>query len=364
MTVRTNNEMIPSFTVISNDFIDNYMASANGEYVKVYLYVLRAGGDASCDEIADALEMTATDAARAVNYWSRRGLLSTHDDDAEGDAAAEMKLGAKSDVKPDVKSDMKSAPEKKQPQQPLQSEQRPQARQEEEASETDLSRSGEAQGSIDIEKLRDDEDFAGLLYSLQQYLGKPFGQKDVESLGYMYDTLHISVEMIEYLAEVSVKRGRPTTNYMESIARDWVKKNITTLEEAKAETSRYGSQVWTVMKGFGLNDRKPVDVELEYIGKWFGTYAFSEDMVKEAISRTMDAIHKPSFQYADSILEKWHTAGVHRIDEIQGLDREHEKRSKAQAAGYAKPRATGFSNFTQRDADLDSNMLAMLKDKL
>ena len=38
-------DMICSFrmeaTVVANTFIDQYMAAANGEYVKVYLYLLR-----------------------------------------------------------------------------------------------------------------------------------------------------------------------------------------------------------------------------------------------------------------------------------------------------------------------------------
>ena len=38
-------DMICSFrteaTLVANEFIDRYMAAANGEYVKVYLYLLR-----------------------------------------------------------------------------------------------------------------------------------------------------------------------------------------------------------------------------------------------------------------------------------------------------------------------------------
>jgi DnaD/phage-associated family protein len=364
MTVRTISGMMPSYTVISNDFIDNYMASANGEYVKVYLYVLRAGGNASCDEIADALEMTSTDAARAVNYWSKRGLLSLHEDEAQSREAAGAAQAAGEAQAMDAARTEALA-------QTADAAQTAEGIPAEDAAETAAAagvpqddRAEHTDPGVDLDKLQGDEEFEALLYSLQQYMGRTFGQKDMESLAYMYDSLHMSVELLEYLAEICVKRGRTSSRYMEAIARDWADKGITTVEAAKAETSQYGGQVWTVMKAFGLNDRKPAPVELEYVGKWFGTYAFSEDMVKEAISRTMEAIHKPSFQYADSILEKWNAAGVHRVDEVKALDREHEKRSRTQAAGYAKPRATGFSNFEQRDTDLESNMLARLKDKL
>ena len=120
------------------------------------------------------------------------------------------------------------------------------------------------------------------------------------------------------------------------------------------------------MRAFGINDRKPAEVEQTYVDKWFHTYAFSDDIVKEAISRTIEAIHKPSFQYADSILEKWHNAGIRRLDEIKSLDTEHEKRARTQATESAKPRVrtTSFSNYKQRDDDLNAAVLARLKDIL
>ena len=46
-------------TVLENEFIDRYMIKANGEYVKVYLLLLRhlneASGMLSISEIADIL---------------------------------------------------------------------------------------------------------------------------------------------------------------------------------------------------------------------------------------------------------------------------------------------------------------------
>ena len=366
MTVRTNDEMMPSFTVISNDFIDRYMASANGEYVKVYLYVLRAGGHASCEEIADALEMPATDAARAVNYWKRQGLLSTCEG-AEPDASRTAGAGQRSEpeaasyAEPEIAAHTDAGAREYEKQA---ADERP-AEKPEHRCGTEQEPEDGTHG-VDIEKLRDDEEFAGLLYCLQQYMGRTFGQRDVESLGYIYDSLHMSADMIEYLAEVCVKRGRTSARYMEAIARDWSSRGVTTVEEARAQTSQYSSQVWTVMRAFGLNDRKPAQVEQSYVEKWFQTYGFSEDIVKEAISRTMETIHKPSFQYADSILERWNAAGIKRLEEIGALDREHDIKSREKSGGYTGQRqnATRFSNFEQRDTDLDGAVLARLRDKI
>ena len=68
-----------TMTSVPNVFIDSYMKDANGEYVKVYLYLLRCLGDEGMDfsvaGMADALDHTQRDISRALNYWESKGLL-------------------------------------------------------------------------------------------------------------------------------------------------------------------------------------------------------------------------------------------------------------------------------------------------
>ena len=77
-------------TVVSNEFIDQYMAAANGEYVKVFLYLLRhEREDLDLASIADALNHTEADVKRALAYWKRTGVL-TEDDREEADGREEF----------------------------------------------------------------------------------------------------------------------------------------------------------------------------------------------------------------------------------------------------------------------------------
>ena len=63
------------------------MAKANGEYVKVYLMLLRYLNADDCEisisKIADILECTEKDVLRAFNYWHEAGLLR-HCPETEG----------------------------------------------------------------------------------------------------------------------------------------------------------------------------------------------------------------------------------------------------------------------------------------
>ena len=67
-------------TVLTNNFIDNYMPEANGEFVKVYIYLLRLLSDASVpfslEQMADHFFCTERDIVRALKYWEKVNLLT------------------------------------------------------------------------------------------------------------------------------------------------------------------------------------------------------------------------------------------------------------------------------------------------
>ena len=66
------NNINTAVTAVSNTFIDEYMGTASGEYVKVYLYLLRhAGKNVEIPDIAEALNHTEADVRRALAYWER-----------------------------------------------------------------------------------------------------------------------------------------------------------------------------------------------------------------------------------------------------------------------------------------------------
>ena len=80
----------------------------------------------------------------------------------------------------------------------------------------------------------------------------------------------------------------------------------------------------------------------------------------EACGRTMSAIHKPSFEYTDKILEAWKENGVRVLSDLQALDekRSREKGKKPVKAAEKKTaaRPNQFHNFEQREYDFDELM--------
>ncbi len=308
-------------TVLENEFIDRYMAPANGEYVKVYLLLLRhlnePNGTLTVSRIADLLDITEKDVLRALNYWKKQGLL---DYDSKADAETFDASTAAEEPKEPVK-----------------------AQAEEPAGEVPS-----------IQQYKSRKEFKELLFVAEQYLGKTLSPSDVDKLTYFYETLQMSAELIEYLIEYCVDNGHKSMHYIQKVALSWHERNITTVEEAKEGTLQYNKNYYGVLNAFGIKGRGPVASETAFIRKWTQEYGFDLDLILEACNRTMNTIHQPSFEYADSILKNWFTKDVRSMQDVQALDaaylqqKESRKSRKEETASGNK-----FNNFENGSYDVN-----------
>lgn len=394
-------------TLVPNDFIDTYMASANGEYIKEYLFLLRHEGEAvTVSMIADAVNHTESDVARALAYWKKAGVLEESVDKAPADglsvdkcpAAGEMACaggvivengasalngvfteayagvnssygyvdgpvkgnaaGTVTCVEADTPEKGPIAPKAPEPAPARKAEPRP------------------VYSPEQISGLAGDEDFSQLLYIAQKYMNKVFTQRECEVFAYLYDGLHMTAELLEYVVEYCVQGGHTSIRYIETVAINWHESGLKTVEDAKAYASSFTRDSFAVMKAFGLNDRKPGDSEREMIDRWFKTYGFTRELVLEACNRTLAATHSPSFKYADKILSGWKKAGVRSLEDIRRLDEQHAERAKGKGGGNGsgsqdyrgggngRGRSTNqFQNFPQREIDYDALVLQQLTEK-
>ncbi len=292
---------------VSDTFIDKYMPAANGEYVKVFLYMLAHGKDGEMPEtsaVADALEMTESDVKRAVSYWEKAGVLNTSEESAVTE-----------DPAPSQNESMER-----------------------------------------LERLSKDEEFTALIYALQQYLGKTFTHMDSEKFAYLYDGLGMSSDLLEYLAEYCAGAGHTSIRYLEKVALNWHSLGITDREEAKEYTLTYSKDVQAVMRSFGITGRTLAAVEADYLKKWFGEYGFDRKVVTEACSRTIKSTGTASFPYADAILTGWKDEGVKVLADIKELDaKKSDSGVKASAKSSSKPAAAKTSSNRFKNADERDN---------
>ena len=327
-------------TTISNEFIDSYMLRANGEFVKVYLYLLRITQNSrsiSLSSIADAFDYTERDILRALRYWEKAGLLilSFENQKLTGVSFASFPV-SKSEETATVcerssESDKPNRSEKKI--QPL-------------APPNTLTAERK-------KELQEKEEVSQFLYIAEQYLGRTLSKTDIDNLLYFYTDLHFNAELIEYLVEYCVSKGGKSSRYIETVALSWASEGITTVQEAKNALTLHNKNYFTILKALGIKGRNPIPTEQKMMDQWLNEMGFSLDMIEEACQRTVLQTGQSSFRYVDSILRGWYKKGVRCLTDLTALDEEHriKKSSRPQLKTISRSKPT--EDYPHRSYDYD-----------
>ena len=412
--INISSDIATSFTTVSDIFIDQYMPKANGEFVKVYLYLLRATGSgagiATISEIADHFSNTEADIIRALNYWASEGILQLQSgadgqimginlcslsvsgmqaaqsniQSAVADNAAQNNLqnsvvnnaaqnilqnsvvnnaaqnGLQNDVVNNVAQNISTADIRMQDSvvEKLKSQ------------TTDKASSSQKEYTLDeIKEFRKNPDISELFFIIETYLKHTLSSTDTNMVLYWLDELHFSTDLVEYLVEYCITKGHSSLRYMNKVALSWADAGIKTVDQAKDDAAAHSQIYYSVMKALGITGRNLVDSEVSLINKWVGEYGFDIELVKAACSKTISAIQKPSFEYTDSILANWRKKDVHTLKDVEVLDANFAKANKASATGSSqdtnaangssKPKSNNsssknkFNNFNQRNNDYD-----------
>ena len=332
-------EGISDVTIIPNIFIDRFMPSANGAYVKVYLYLLRcfAGNcpEVTISSIADRLENTEKDITRALTYWEKLSLLTlTRNAQKEITAISLVDLNS-TYHNPVLTAD--SDTELTETAVSIHTETKPAARQ--------------SYSAEKIAQLTNNDEIQWAMHIVEIYLDRPLKPMDLQLILYLYEELRFSAELIMYLYEYCVSRGKKNASYIEAVALTWAEEGIDTEEKAKEATATYNEHYNAVNKAFGLN-RAPGQIERQYITKWIEVFGFSDDIITEACNRTILRTQKPDFKYTDKILETWYKKNAKTMSDIARLDEEFSKASKNldmnKATTRLAPAPNKFNQFPQR----------------
>ena len=399
--INISSDIATSFTTVSDIFIDQYMPKANGEFVKVYLYLLRATGSgagiATISEIADHFSNTEADIIRALNYWASEGILQVQtgaDGQIMGINLCSLSVSGMQAAQSNIQSavadnaaqnNLQNSVVNNAVQNILQNSVVNNAAQnistvntrmhdsvvEKLKSQTpDKAASSQKEYTLDeIKEFRKNPDISELFFIIETYLKHTLSSTDTNMVLYWLDELHFSTDLVEYLVEYCITKGHSSLRYMNKVALGWADAGIKTVDQAKDDAAAHSQIYYSVMKALGITGRNLVDSEVSLINKWVGEYGFDIELVKAACSKTISAIQKPSFEYTDSILANWRKKDVHTLKDVEVLDANFAKANKASATGSSqstnaangssKPKSNNsssknkFNNFNQRNNDYD-----------
>lgn len=361
-TIILNSNHIAKTTVVSNIFIDSYMPCANGEYVKVYIYLLRCMSDLNCgfsiSFMAEQLDSTETDIIRALHYWEKEGLVSLRKD--EQGQIAEITL-----VEPE-RAEAEPLPKEKAEPVSVRTFVSEAAATVAEEPKKVMERPTYTEAQI--AELTKTDEIKWLMNIIEVYLERLLTPTDVQLILYLYETLEFSTELIMHLYEYCISKNKRNASYIEAVAISWAEEGIDTVDKADTSIAKYNKTYQVVNKAFGLG-RQPGQVEKQLIDKWTQTYGFDDNIIVEACNRALLRTGKPDFKYTDGIIENWYKNGVKKYADIAALDAKYLERKKAKPASPApsklKPAPKNqFNNFEQRNyskeyfSDLEKRLLS------
>lgn len=272
-------------TMVSNLFIDEYMKSANDAQIKVYLYLLRMMGAhraASVSEMADQFNHTEKDVVRSLRYWEQKGLLDLDFDSRN--TLISIRLCRPGTV-PDIASDTGRTADAGRvlafsqpagnlladaarensclpmaaggfyPAQASMSLNSLPSASSDPLPET-VSGTG-AEGNVSagdpgaaaltgrtdrtsspseleaVESFSANADRARLLFVIEQYIGKPLSLNEIRIIYHISEQLRFSDDMIDYLLQYCVDRGKKDFRYIKKVAENWAKSGIFTPLQAE-----------------------------------------------------------------------------------------------------------------------------------
>ena len=373
-------------TVVSNCFIDDYMAEANDAQLKIYLFLIRmmsANLPTSVTDIADKFNYTEKDVLRALMYWESRQLLALEYDAAHNLSGIQVlsldnpyeQVRTAPRITPVLSfirpASMQSGMTAARPvaasamsaQNPMSARMNTASAQMQvpqvgtatitEYPTRELSTQPEKPSYTldDLKNFKNNEEIQQLLFVTEQYLGRQLTRSNMETILFLYDRLGFSADLIDYLVQHCVERGKKDFRYMEKVALSWAEQGITDPKQAQLASKKYDKTVYTIMKSLGKNSA-PAPKELEYIQKWTKEYGFMLDVIQEACDKTVMTTDSHRFAYADGILSKWYQAGVHHKSDIAALDTSYQRPSKP-AANNSTTGNNKFNHFAQNSYDFD-----------
>lgn len=301
---------------LSSGFVDYYMPKARGEYVKVYITLLRytqMGEDGvTTTFLAEILGLLETDVLKALAYWDEVGLLSMRTIDAYGNVSIEIKES--------------------------QSLLRPEAKPPEKTSAKDLSSK---------EELPSQGNRSPLLDEISQLMGRPLSSSDAEKFLYFKEKYHFPEEVIILLVQHCVSKGKTNMRYIETVAISWDSQGIKTQDLAQQNIRKHEDK-WMnyrkVLSYLGINDKDVPKPQEDLLEKWFYTYGFTTDMILKACDIGYNTLGKVEMGYINGILRSWLKDEIKTLEDLE----KHERKPRKTAQ-----KKTQKKDFTEREYDYD-----------
>ena len=263
-------------TAVENMFINEYMKSAPGEYVKVYLFALMYAGlgvELTNADVAKHLNMELEDVLKAWTYWEKQNVIRKH-----------MK-GSESGFDYDVEFVMLK---------------------EQLYGESDVA----ATAVQSIGQLLEDPPVRQMIENIEQITGRVYSSSEMQKILSWIEDYQILPETITYAFSYAKKQRKQSLKYVAKLVNDWGSRglrDVASVEEALGREDRRRTMHRRVFQALGFS-RGATEEEQRIMDSWFEEMGMPLETVLEACGRT-SGITNPNINYVNKVLQNWQKEG-------------------------------------------------------
>ena len=315
---QNDKSMLFSNTEIPDVFFTEYLSSANGDYIKVYLYILflsKYDKDIKINDLSKKLALPLKTIQEAFKYWEEAGVLIKKHTGYILVNLQEVELLKLYSPK------LTSSPE-------------------------DIKKNAKNQYRAKAIENINNQFFQGIM--------SPSWYSDIDMWfkKYNFDE-QVMLALFNYCFDHSALHR----NYIQVVADSWYKNNIRSfsdLDKYYEKQEKISSVKKSIIKKLALNRNLTV-YEDAYVEKWTIDYGYSLDIIEIALKKTTSKSNI-SFEYLNKIISDWHDRNLKTATEIQ----EYIQMSKQKQENIKdmKKQVSNYNNSNQRTYDNFDNLYA------
>lgn len=299
-----------SVIAVPGALIDKYIKIADGDQLKVILWLLRHNGrNYSAEEIAEGTGLSVSGVENSIRFWVENELLSIEND------ILSSTLKPAASTAPVVEAQSAQTPVQILPA---------------------PKRMLRPDGLYISDRMEASPSIRRLVEEAESMLGKTLSPALSGTLIQAHEDYGLPCEVILMLVAYANKIGRANTSYIESTVRNWADSNILSIEAAEEKIRELDETAvaWKrCERAFGMTSRRaPSKNESQYAYRWVIEWKMPDELLNEAYNRCVDNTGKINMKYINAVLERWHQSGIRTLkdavdEQLAAEARRESKRS-------------------------------------
>ena len=297
-----------STTQIPDVFFTEYLSFSNGDYVKIYMYMIflaKYGKDIKVNDLAKKLQLPLKTIQEGIKFWEEQHVITKKNTGYILNNLQEIELHKLYNPK------ITSSPE-------------------------ELEKTAKNQyRSKAIENINN-EFFQGIM--------SPSWYSDIDL---WFKKYNFDEEVMIALFRVCFNHSALHRNYIQTVAENWAQNKVKTfndLELYMEKQEKLKTIGHTISKKLNLN-RQLSQYEEGYVSRWNVDYGYNFDVIELALKKTTSKSNI-SFEYLDKIITDWHERKLKTPADINSYIL--ETKNKTQNIKKME-KQTGYTNYEQRE---------------